>query len=86
MSLRTSIVLLLCCILAACSHSDLSRRMDQIVQAHVAGEQFSGAVLVARDGQVLLDRGYGLADREWDIPNTPDTRFRLASISRPSST
>src|SRR5581483_4677850 len=68
---------------AGCSRPDpAGRRLDHIVQAHVAGEQFSGTVLVARGGQVLLDQGYGLASREWNIPATPETRFRLASVSK----
>jgi len=85
MSLRFRILALPVCAALAmtgcCKHGP-EARMDQIVQARVASEQFSGAVLVARDGQVLLDRGYGQASREWRIPNTPDTRFRLASISK----
>lgn len=57
-------------------------RMDQIVRAAAEAGDFSGAVLVARDGEILLDRGYGLANREWDVPNTGDTRFRLASVTK----
>jgi D-alanyl-D-alanine carboxypeptidase len=45
-------------------------------------EQFSGAVLVAQDGRILFEQGYGLANREWDIPNRPDTRFRIASLTK----
>lgn len=62
--------------------ADLTTRLEGIVQQHVAGEQFTGAVLVAQRGAVLLDRGYGLANREWDIPNTPATRFRIGSITK----
>lgn len=43
---------------------------------------FSGAVLVAHQGQVLISGGYGLADREKNILNTPETRFRLGSITK----
>lgn len=43
---------------------------------------FSGSVLVACQGDVLLSQGYGLADREQNIPNTPQTRFRLGSITK----
>lgn len=57
-------------------------RMDEIVRASVATEEFSGSVLVARDGEVLLDRGYGLANREWNIPNDGETKFRLASVTK----
>lgn len=57
-------------------------RMDRIIQAAVDRDEFSGSVLVARDGAVLLDKGYGFANREWSIPNDGDTRFRLASLTK----
>ena len=43
---------------------------------------FMGTVLVDRDGKAILDKGYGSADLEWNIPNAPDTRFRLGSITK----
>ena len=57
-------------------------RMDQIVRASADKDAFAGSVLVARDGEILLDRGYGFANREWRVPNTGDTKFRLASVSK----
>jgi CubicO group peptidase (beta-lactamase class C family) len=44
---------------------------------------FAGAVLVARDGQVILHKGYGLADRERGIPVTTATAFDIGSITKP---
>jgi CubicO group peptidase (beta-lactamase class C family) len=43
---------------------------------------FSGSVLIARNGEVLLSKGYGFADREQKILNTPQTKFRLGSITK----
>lgn len=43
---------------------------------------FSGAVLVAENGKVIYKDAFGLANREWEIPNTTDTKFRLASVSK----
>lgn len=57
-------------------------RMDQVVRASADQDAFAGAVLVARDGEVLLDKGYGLANREWAVPNDGETKFRLASVSK----
>jgi CubicO group peptidase (beta-lactamase class C family) len=56
--------------------------MDEVVRASVAADEFSGSVLVARDGEILLDRGYGLANREWNIPNDGQTKFRLGSVTK----
>jgi D-alanyl-D-alanine carboxypeptidase len=44
--------------------------------------KFSGAVLVKRGDKVLLRKAYGLADRERSSPNTIDTRFRTASVTK----
>jgi len=43
---------------------------------------FSGAVLVADKGKVIYKEAFGLANREWNVPNTTDTKFRLASVSK----
>lgn len=43
---------------------------------------FSGSVIVAQDGRPLFRRAYGLANREWDIANTPETRFRIGSVTK----
>ena len=57
-------------------------RMEQIVQSYVSDKKFMGTALVARNGKVLLSKGYGFADLEWDIPNSPSTKFRLGSITK----
>src|SRR6201999_3234772 len=57
-------------------------RMEEIIQSYVADKQFMGAVLVARDQTVILDKAYGFANLEWSIPNTPTTKFRLGSITK----
>ena len=43
---------------------------------------FDGAVLVAEGNTVVFQKGYGEADRAWDVPVTPDTRFRIGSITK----
>ncbi len=57
-------------------------RIDKILISHTERETFTGAVLVARNGQILLSQGYGWADRDKQIPNTPPTRYRLGSITK----
>jgi CubicO group peptidase (beta-lactamase class C family) len=57
-------------------------RMEQIVQSFAGNHAFMGSVLVARDGKTLLDKGYGFANLEWQIANTPATKFRLGSITK----
>ena len=64
------------------SAQDMTQQADELVQAFVESDDFCGAVLLAKDGKIILKKGYGLANREWDIPNSPDTKFRLGSITK----
>jgi CubicO group peptidase (beta-lactamase class C family) len=56
--------------------------LEAFVRKEAAADRFSGAVLVAKDGEVLFDKAYGLADREQEIPNTLQTRFRIGSMNK----
>ncbi|PYP85698.1 MAG: serine hydrolase [Candidatus Angelobacter sp. Gp1-AA117] len=72
---------------AACSaqekpQADPVPRMEQIIQSYLADHAFMGSVLVARGGKTLLDKGYGFANLEWQVPNTSTTKFRLGSITK----
>lgn len=59
-----------------------AKAADALVTAYTQADAFSGAVLVAHDGKPVLRKAYGLANREWTLPATPDTRFRLGSITK----
>jgi CubicO group peptidase (beta-lactamase class C family) len=61
---------------------ELTTRLGQFMQTQVRTAQFSGSVLVARRGVILLSKGYGRANREWDIPNTTTTEFRIGSLTK----
>ncbi len=65
----------------SCFAQDVAR-MDQVIQSYVANKQFMGSALVARGDQVLFNKSYGSANLEWDVPNTPGTKFRLGSITK----
>src|SRR5260370_40405940 len=65
---RVAIVLLLA---GACLAQDSVARMDEVAQSFVASKVFMGSVLVARDGNILFSKGYGSANLEWNIPNSP---------------
>ena len=87
---RRVVVLLSLCLLVSASvraqtdveSRELAARLDRRLSEMAAARRFSGAALVARDGRVLLSKGYGMANYELDVPNTPQTRFRLGSITK----
>ncbi|MFI7132623.1 serine hydrolase [Nonomuraea sp. NPDC050153] len=62
--------------------SRLSRRMDALVSAYAQLGRFSGAVLVARGDRRLFAKGYGHADHEHGVANTPATVFRIGSQTK----
>ena len=54
----------------------------QWLATHAAAGEFSGTALVARNGRVLLDAGYGQADQDRHVANTAQTTFCVASIGK----
>lgn len=73
-------VSLLC--LVPCAAQGGTAEMDEYLRAAAERSHFSGAVLVARGGRVIVSRGYGLASVEHEVPNTPQTRFRIGSLTK----
>ncbi|HKX83748.1 MAG TPA: serine hydrolase [Pyrinomonadaceae bacterium] len=61
---------------------DKAAQIDELMKQYNSFGQFNGSVLVAENGNVILKKGYGLANMEWKVPNEPDTKFRLGSITK----
>src|SRR5437588_7987449 len=59
-----------------------AKAADSVAKAYADAGLFSGTILVAQDGKPILRKGYGLANREWNVAATPETRFRLGSITK----
>ena len=71
-------LLLVCCAALACSAQDLASKVDE----YLNGQKFSGSVLLAKGGRILVSKGLRMANYELDVPNRPDTKFRLGSITK----
>jgi CubicO group peptidase (beta-lactamase class C family) len=61
---------------------DKARKIDGLMSLYHQYQEFNGTVLVAENGSVIYKKGFGLANMEWNIPNEPDTKFRLGSITK----
>jgi len=80
---RTAVSITLLILLSAgAAAQDPAPKFDEYLNSVAAQQHFTGSVLVARDGKVVLSKGYGLANVELDVPNTPQTKFRLGSITK----
>ena len=79
---------LLLALLGRASHAqgadgaDNAAKIDKLVLQYADCCSFTGTVLVSEHDKVIFKKGYGLANREWNIPNTPDVKFRLGSITK----
>ncbi len=88
MNVRLSVTLCACLLgsnLASPQSPDLEateKRLDVVAHSYTPDNIFMGTVLVVDGDRTLLDKGYGMADLEWNIPNAPDVRFRLGSLTK----
>ena len=62
--------------------SPLGQTINSYLNDIVNAGWFQGAVLVAHNGKVIISKGYGMADAAHSAPNSAQTRFRLASITK----
>lgn len=67
---------------AAVAMTDLDARIDPLFATILQNNWPGAAVLVARDGTIVFDKGYGWAQLESHVPVTTDTRFRIGSITK----
>ena len=61
----------------------LGERIETYVAPFVEAAHLSGSITVARGDEVVFERSYGLANHELGVPNSPTTRFCVASITKP---
>jgi CubicO group peptidase (beta-lactamase class C family) len=67
---------------ASAAAQDLTPKFDEYLNALLNQGRFTGSVLISRDGKAIFSKGYGLANVEFDAPNTTETKFRLGSITK----
>jgi len=60
----------------------MATQIDEYMKAAAGLGRFGGSLLVAKQGKVVISNGYGFANLEHEILNTPQTKFRIASITK----
>ena len=56
--------------------------LDSYLTDRTGRDLFSGVVRITRAGETVFEKAYGPADRVWDVPNSVDTRFDIASVTK----
>lgn len=79
-----TLLLAICCCTACAQQQDknLEKQIDEIAKAFVKPGQPGASVAVAQGDKIIFSKGYGSANPEYDIPNTPSTIFHVASVSK----
>lgn len=67
---------------APTDEADLDRALDQYFQKLTEADEFSGTVLIAKEGKPIYQKAFGLASKEYNTPNRTDTKFNLGSINK----
>ena len=57
-------------------------QIEELLNTYEAYGKFNGSVLVSEQAKVIYKKGFGMANMEWDIPNKPNTKHRLGSITK----
>jgi len=64
------------------STEELTARLGKYLDEASRSDEFSGVVLVAKDGSPVFQKAYGLASKEYEVPNNPETKFNIGSIDK----
>jgi CubicO group peptidase (beta-lactamase class C family) len=64
------------------SEAEVVVALGKDLAAKAAADEFSGVVLLAKDGKPVFRQAYGFADLGLKVPNNPETKFNLGSINK----
>ncbi|HEY5754615.1 MAG TPA: serine hydrolase domain-containing protein, partial [Steroidobacter sp.] len=81
-NLAAAVAATILCASAASADVDRAQRVDQIFKDWARSDGPGCAVEVSQDGNIVLERGYGMADLEQGVAIRPDTVFNIASLSK----
>ncbi len=65
------------------SDDETAKKVDAFLSQWDKNDMPGCAVGVVKDGKLVYKRGFGMANLDYDVPNTPSTLFNLASVSKP---
>jgi CubicO group peptidase (beta-lactamase class C family) len=67
----------------AIAQSSKEKKIDDLLRSASASNQFSGVLLASENGKIIYEKAFGMANAEFKVPNTVDTRIGIASITKP---
>ncbi|MZQ80923.1 serine hydrolase [Paenibacillus sp. 5J-6] len=67
--------------LGACRHL-FGHQLDKLLSTLQSRDEFSGSALLSKGDAIIINQGYGYANREHQVINTTETKFRIGSITK----
>ena len=67
---------------ALAQQDNIQMKVDEYIEAHIKMNQFSGTILIAENDQIIVNKGYGFSNYGFEIKNTPETKFRIGSLTK----
>ena len=64
------------------SDNNIKSKLTKYMDRYSKKNEFSGSILIAKDDDILLNKGYGTADYNKNLPNKPQTIFEIASLTK----
>ncbi len=64
------------------SEDDIRPKVDEYMNARLAAKNVGGSIMIAKNGQMIVAKGYGLADVAANTPIYGDTKFRIGSVTK----
>ncbi len=68
--------------ISVCAQKNYPALLDAYTRAEYTVNDFNGTVLVMRQGKPVYKKAFGMADMEWQIPNTTSTKYRIGSVTK----
>jgi CubicO group peptidase (beta-lactamase class C family) len=82
MNTMKKIIILLLLPLAINAQKNYPKLLDEYAQAEFKIKDFNGTVLVMQKEKVVYKKAFGMAEREWNIANTVNTKYRIGSVTK----
>ena len=82
MIIMKKIIIFLLLPMAITAQKNYPALLNNYAQAEFNVKEFNGAVLVMQKGKTIYKKAFGMADREWNIANTVNTKFRIGSVTK----
>jgi len=76
------IIVLLLLPIAINAQKNYPRLLDEYAKAAFKVNEFNGTVLVMQKGKTIYKQSFGMADREWNVANTAETKYRIGSVTK----